>query len=59
MLRFFLLLILFAILVRMIARFFLVRFIRRHAQAAPPPNRPESRFERIRDAEFEDVTDRT
>lgn len=54
MLRFFLLLILFAVLVRMIARFLLFRFVAKHTQAPPPPR---SRFDRIRDAEYEDVTD--
>jgi hypothetical protein len=53
MLRFILLVILFAVLVRMVARFIVYRFVTKHM------GRPSSdpRFDRIRDAEYEDVTD--
>jgi hypothetical protein len=53
MLRFILLVILFAVLVRMVARFIVYRFVTKHM--GRPPS--ESRFDRIRDAEYEDVTD--
>jgi hypothetical protein len=66
MLKFLLYLILFFVLVRMIARFFIGRFIAKHM---PPPgsnpfgNAPKQTgttpLDRIKDAEFEDVTDRS
>ena len=64
MLKFLLYLVLFFVLVRLIARFFIGRFIAKHmpppgagpfGQAPRPPQTPP--LDRIKDAEFEDVTD--
>jgi hypothetical protein len=65
MLKFLLYLILFFVLVRLIARFFIGRFIAKHM---PPPganpfaNAPKqpgtAPLDRIKDAEFEDVTEK-
>ena len=72
MLKFFLYLILFFVLVRLIARFLIGRFIAKHMpppgsgagpgfgpfrQAPRSPQTPP--LDRIKDAEFEDVTDRS
>lgn len=68
MLKFLFYLILFFVLVRLIARFFIGRFIAKHM---PPPGAGPGPFgqaprspqtpplDRIKDAEFEDVTDRS
>jgi hypothetical protein len=64
MLKFLLYLILFFVLVRLIARFFIGRFIAKHMP--PPGSHPFGHapkqpgtppLDRIKDAEFEDVTD--
>lgn len=62
MLKFLLYLILFFVLVRLIARFFIGRFIAKHMPphqgAGPIPNTLKNTpLDRIKDAEFEDVTD--
>lgn len=56
MIRFFLLLILFALLFRLIARFVLLRFMARH-MPPPPSNGRDRPLDRIREAEYVDVTD--
>lgn len=55
MLKFLLYTILFFVLVRLIARYMLGRFIAKHAPK--PPVGAKEPFNRIKDAEFEDVTD--